>query len=340
MWFLSGVPWVYSDDAFSVPSEPLEKLWPLFDFLERLRARITSMAIHNLEHLRTFLAVYRVGSLTEAAKLLGVSQPTASTHVHSLEQNLGMRLFERTTSGVKPTAKADGLARGVGPHIDALDDLASTATLSGANESIDLGGPAEFLTVRLLPRTPDLTKAIGARLRIRFGLVDDLLEDLRTGNLDMVISSIRPRVRGITGIPLYDEEFILVGAPSWHSKLPRDAVSEPELAAIPVVAYAENMPIVRRYWQSVFERRPDHLRTGVIVPDLRGVRAAVMAGAGMSVLPHYLVEDDLASGALIPLHTPQIAPLNTVYLATRTGELERNSQLRFLASVIQRLAGS
>ena len=57
------------------------------------------MATHNLEHLRTFLTVHRVGSLTEAAKLLGISQPTASTHVHSLEQNLGLRLFERAASG-------------------------------------------------------------------------------------------------------------------------------------------------------------------------------------------------------------------------------------------------
>lgn len=298
------------------------------------------MAIHNnLEHLRTFLTVYRVGSLTEAAKLLGVSQPTASAHVHSLEQNLGMRLFERTTSGVKPTAKADGLARGVGPHIDALDDLASISTLTGTNESIDLGGPAEFLTAMLLPCTPELTEAIGARLRIRFGLVDDLLEGLRTGDLDLVISSIRPRVQGLTGMPLYDEEFLLVGAPSWRSRL-QDVAAEAELAAIPVVAYAENMPIVRRYWRSVFERRPDHLQTTVIVPDLRGVRAAIVAGAGMSVLPHYLVRDDLSTGALITLHKPEIAPLNTVYLATRTGELERNSQLRALAASIQRLANS
>ena len=298
------------------------------------------MATHNLEHLRTFLAVYRAGSLTEAARLLGISQPTASTHVHSLEQNLGLRLFERAASGVKPTPKADGLARDVGPHIDALDDLAYIATLPGANEAIDLGGPAEFLTAKLLPHTPELTAAIGARLRIRFGLVDGLLEDLRTGDLDLVVSSVRPRVQGVTGMPLYDEEFVLVAAPSWRSRLPGAAPDDVELAAIPVVAYAENLPIIRRYWLSVFERRPDDLRTICIVPDLRGVRSAVVAGAGMSVLPRYLADDDLASGALVALHTPEVAPLNTVYLATRTGDLDRNHGLRALASAIQRLAGS
>jgi DNA-binding transcriptional LysR family regulator len=298
------------------------------------------MAPHNLEHLRTFLTVYRVGSLTEAAKLLGISQPTASTHVHALEQNLGLRLFERTTTGVKPTAKADGFARDVGPHIDALDDLAYIATLPGASEPIDLGGPAEFLTAKLLPYTPELTAACGARLRLRLGLVDALLEDLRTGGLDLVISSVQPRIQGVTGFPLYEEEFVLVAAPTWQTSLSGTAPAEVELATIPVVAYAENLPIVRRYWRSVFQRRPDELQTIVTIPDLRGVRAAIVAGAGMSVLPRYLVENDLASGALAALHFPVAVPKNTVYLATRTGELERNQQLRSLAATIQRVAST
>ena len=297
------------------------------------------MVTHNLEHLRTFLTVYRAGSLTEAAKLLGISQPTASTHVHSLEQNLGLRLFERTPSGVTPTPRAEGLARDVGPHIDALDDLAYISALSGGNESIHLGGPAEFLTAMLLPHTPVLAAAVGARLRIRFGLVDGLLEELRSGDLDIVVSAVQPRVQGVTGTPLYDEEFVLVAAPSWQANLPGTSPADAELATVPVVAYAENMPIIRRYWRTVFERRPDDLRPGCIVPDLRGVRAAVLAGTGMSVLPRYLVEDDLAAGILTSLHTPEVAPLNTVYLATRTGDLDRNHQLRSLASAIQRLTG-
>ncbi|MEW1822585.1 hypothetical protein AB0323_17635 [Arthrobacter sp. NPDC080031] len=40
------------------------------------------------------------------------------------------------------------------------------------------------------------------------------------------------------------------------------------------------------------------------------------------------------------MHTPEVAPLNTVYLATRTGDLDRNRRLRALASAIQRLTGS
>lgn len=59
----------------------------------------------------------------------------------------------------------------------------------------------------------------------------------------------------------------------------------------------------------------------VVVPDLRGVLAAVAAGAGVTVLPRYLCEDDLASGALVPLVTPEDPPINTGFLVERAGAL-------------------
>ncbi|WP_448062550.1 LysR family transcriptional regulator [Cellulomonas hominis] len=292
--------------------------------------------MHDLEHFRTFLAVYRAGSLSEAARSLGISQPTASAHVQALEQHLGVRLFDRTSTGVVATGKAADLAREVAPHVDALDDLAYVPDLAGGAR-LDLGGPAELLTEVVLPRVPELTVATAGRLRVRFGLADDLLADLRTGALDLVVSAVRPRVQGITGRPLLDEEFVLVAAPAWRANRTSPDLSEQDLVAIPVVAYAENLPIVRRYWRTVFGRRPDDLRTTVVVPDLRGVRTAVVGGAGMSVLPRYLVTDELAAGALVLLHDPEVAPLNTVYLATRAGDLERRGPLRDLAATLERI---
>jgi DNA-binding transcriptional LysR family regulator len=296
------------------------------------------MALHNLEHLRTFVTVLRSGSLSEAARLIGVSQPTASSHVHSLEQQLGVRLFERTPSGMVATPRAVELGGEVAPHIDALDDLAYMTLASGGSDSIHLGGPAEFLSTAILPRLSELSDAARALIHVRFGLADALLEQLRTGELDIVVSAVQPRVRGVRGAPIFDEEFALVAAPSWKAVLPGAAAPDVELAALPVIAYAENLPIIRRYWRSVFDRRPDDLDVRAVIPDLRGIRDALVGGAGMSVLPRYLIEDELGSGALVSLHEPQVSPLNTVYLATRTGQLERNRQLRDVTACIERIA--
>jgi DNA-binding transcriptional LysR family regulator len=57
----------------------------------------------------------------------------------------------------------------------------------------------------------------------------------------------------------------------------------------------------------------------VTVPDLRGVLAAAVAGAGVTVLPRYLCLGELASGALVALHEPPDPPINTAYLVQRPG---------------------
>lgn len=90
------------------------------------------------------------------------------------------------------------------------------------------------------------------------------------------------------------------------------------LHGVPLVTYAEDLPIARRYWRHVFEVRLSG-QAAITVPDLRGVLAAVASGAGITVLPRYLCLDELASGALVPLLSPEDPPINTGYLTQRPG---------------------
>jgi len=86
----------------------------------------------------------------------------------------------------------------------------------------------------------------------------------------------------------------------------------------PLVAYGEDLPILRRYWRAVFATRLT-ARAAVVVPDLRAVVAAVAAGAGVSVVPRYLASDALAAGGVVELHTPPRPPRNRLWLARRSG---------------------
>ncbi|MEU1567926.1 LysR family transcriptional regulator, partial [Streptomyces mirabilis] len=84
----------------------------------------TSTAPLDISLLRTFLAVHRAGSFTAAARLLGLSQPTVTTQMRSLEEQLGRELFERQPRGVVPTSVADELAAEVAAPLDALAAVA------------------------------------------------------------------------------------------------------------------------------------------------------------------------------------------------------------------------
>lgn len=275
----------------------------------------------SLDLLRTFLAVHRAGTLTRAAAVLGLSQPTVTGQLRALERATGTPLFVRRARGVTPTAAANDLARRLDGPLDAL--VAVAADLGGgrglAGRTLHLGGPAELVATRVLPALADAVAA-SVTVRTQLGLAEDLLGDLADGRLDLVVSTVRPRRRGVRAEPLSDEEFLLLAAPRVAEQLdPRLLAEHPAhaLATLPLLAYAEDLPIIRRWWRHVL-RVPPPGRAVLVVPDLRGLRAAAAAGIGATVLPRYLVADELTDGRLVELLRTDDPPINTLYLATRT----------------------
>lgn len=284
----------------------------------------------SLELLRTFLAVYRTGTFTGAAKLLAVTQPTVTNHMGALERHLRCELFERGAGGVTPTAYAHEMAIALGDHLDRiegffLDELTDSTTL----RVVHLGGPPEFTAGCLIPALTRLGTDAWTRIDMVFGLADDLIADLVGGRLDLAICTVRPREAGISAWPIADEEFWLVGPPDMVSS-PPDLDS---LQQLPMVTYSHSLPLVRRYWRTVFDQQPE-VTVSAVMPNLFAVKSAVLHGLGISVLPSYLVSGEVASGALVRLYEPEVPPINTLFLAGRTAELNRKSRLRTAAALI------
>lgn len=278
-----------------------------------------------LDLLRTFQAVCRAGTLTSGAHALGLSQPSVTGQIQALERAAGQPLLLRQARGVVPTAAGvDLLARSDEP-LDALSKVAADlqrdpqrgAALAG--RTLRLGGPAELTCTRVLPVLAELVQA-GVRVRCELDLPPPLLADLAVGGLDLVISTVRPRSAGISSEPLCDEEFALVASPALVAGLDaRQLHNDPAAALreVQLLAYDEQLSIVRRWWRHVL-REPPRGQAVVVVPDLRGLRSAASAGAGATVLPTYLCAEELADGQLVRVLAPEDPPINTFYLATRT----------------------
>ncbi|TDV41704.1 LysR family transcriptional regulator [Actinophytocola oryzae] len=262
----------------------------------------------SLDLLRTFLAVHRAGSVTAAAQLLGLSQPAVTAQLKALEKHLGKPLFNRHARGVTTTAAGEDLARRLaGP----LDDLtAAVGDFVGGKVALHVGGPAELMSLKAVPSLVELRDTA---LRVTFGTAEELLDELAKGGLDLVISTVRPRVRGIVSAPLFVEELTVVAAPRWYYPDTTGVLGE-----APWVSCTEDLSLIRRFWQAVYRTTPPG-NAVVVVPDLRAVLAATLAGAGATVLPRYLCEDELATGALRELVIRGELPTDTLYLAVRTG---------------------
>lgn len=291
----------------------------------------------DLNLLRTFLAVYRAGTFTAAAPALGLSQPTVTAQIRTLEQQVGRELFTRLPRGVEPMPYAHELAGQIAGPLDALAVLEDSGA---AAAPVHLAGPSELLCVRVLPALVPLV-AEGVQLRVTQGLPEPLLEEMRSGRHDMVIATQRPRGRALASVPLADEEYVLVANPEWAARVAGHPDADDLCAAlreVPMVTYAEDLPIVRRYWRTVFGKQLT-ARAAVTVPNLYAVLSAVNAGAGYSVLPRSLCQEYVDSGRLALLHTPEEPPLNTLFLVQRPGA-EANPDVLRVRDTLQRAASS
>jgi DNA-binding transcriptional LysR family regulator len=94
----------------------------------------------NWDHYRTFLDVMRDGSLSGAARRLGLTQPTTGRHIDTLETALGLTLFTRSQRGLLPTAAAHELL----PHVEAMAASHAALLRSASAETGEVRG-----TVRL-----------------------------------------------------------------------------------------------------------------------------------------------------------------------------------------------
>ncbi|RWM33060.1 LysR family transcriptional regulator [Mesorhizobium sp.] len=274
--------------------------------------------MNQLNQLRTFLAVYRVGSVTKAAVQLALTQPAVSGHIKALETHLKRKLFRRVGRGIAPTAAAESLARAVAPHLDGIEAALAAAAMRHDSlvGTVRLGGPIEFMTEKVLPALsgfPDM----GIRLELRFGVARDLIEGVQSSELDMAIATVRIPRKMIGYDPVFRETFVLVGAPRWAALMPPAMVSRAGAAAVtglPWLGYGPDLPIVRRYFRQVFRAEPPPEAVQVI-PDLRALTDACVAGAGITVLPKYLCASYLAAGSLVVMHDPSDPPSNDILLA-------------------------
>ncbi|WP_119168981.1 LysR family transcriptional regulator [Algihabitans albus] len=269
--------------------------------------------------LRTFLETCRSGSVSRAAAALGITQPAASAHIRTLEDQLGRPLFERHARGVRVTAAGEELATAIGPSYDTLE--ATFAMLRVRAEAIEgtirIAGPSEFMNARMVEPIATLA-ALGLTAHVTLGGRDVIYGALETGEVDLAITASRPVSPEIGCRVIQEERLLPVAAPAWAARLlgPGGRADRSLTAALahPPLAYDEQPSQIARLIERE-GRDPGSLRPSVVVPDLRFLRALVEGGSGWTVLPDYLIAESLRRRRLVILSCKAAPLINRLYLA-------------------------
>jgi DNA-binding transcriptional LysR family regulator len=279
------------------------------------------MANIDFEWYRSFLAVYRAGTVTLAAEARTMTQPAISQHLAALEAALGDKLFVRLPRRMMPTDRGKALYVEV---VQALEQLEQVSQRFGAQPATEplvrLGAPVEYFAEVAQPRLAHAA----LRLWVRFGVAPDLIASLVNNEADIVIATQRVAAPAVEYSRLEEEHFCLVGAPSRAAEVRRVSLAQLEawLSDQPWISYGNELPIIRRFWQQVFGHRPQ-FQPAQVIPDLRLIAQAVGQEQGISVLPEYMCRRAVADQQLAVLWQPEAPVTNDLWLAYRKVDRQR-----------------
>jgi DNA-binding transcriptional LysR family regulator len=246
----------------------------------------------DLHKLRGFHAVVRHGTFTEAAKRLGLSQPSVSLQVKALEKELHVRLLERDTKRVTPTREGEvlyGLSTRLFEtegEIEALfldKSLLEPSRLTLAtNQSV----AAHILPPRLEVFTGRFPKV---EINIHNLRTADILASVRDGSTDVGIALIDPGVPWLKSRKVLPYEMVLV-TPRGHPLSKRRKVTLSDIARQPFISYTKDTE-TRRLIDQPFEKvRPKiSIRMALGSTDL--IILYVSLGYGISIIHNLNIDE-------------------------------------------------
>jgi DNA-binding transcriptional LysR family regulator len=266
----------------------------------------------DLGDMAAFVAVLEAGNLSRAARARGVAQTTLARAVDRLEAQLGVQLLQRSTRSLRATAAGSlllGRAREVLGHARELErELAELS--SRPRGVVRLSLCSAYARRRLMPCLRQwIARNAEASVELR---LEQELTDV-SDDSDLAVRARTPASGQGVVTRLESYPHVLVAAPSYLAR--RGAPSAPELLAEhATLTLRTDRPWMRWPFRRAGVEVVAQLRPAAEVNDMEVLLELACAGAGMTVLPGYLVEQELARGALRALLSDWTLPRGGAYV--------------------------
>lgn len=254
-----------------------------------------------LENIRTFVRVYELGSMSAAGRDLRISPAVTSARISQLEDHLSVRLFQRTTRSLTPTAQGRAFYGGACAVLDAVDYAEAQVTELTENPKglLHVAAPLGVGRRLLAPHVPDFTAAypmIDVRLRMT-----DRNIDMTAEGLDLAFYLGQPADSNLRIRKIADIARVLVAAPAYIAArgMPADGFA---LVRDRHECLNLRFPGAQEFqWRLQTDAGPQKFRVaGRLESDDGDVLTDwALSGQGVALKPRFEVADHLRSGALV-----------------------------------------
>ena len=253
----------------------------------------------DVSSLSVFVEVARLGSFSSAARQLQVSPSYVSRHIAALEDEMGARLFHRTTRRVVLTEAGQAYYEHVAPLLEDLQHAAQRArdAHGSVRGLLRVSTPTSFAHEHVVPWIAEL-KDLHPDLRIEL-VLSPRMADLVEERIDVAIRLGRLQPSSLIASKLCEMPRVVVASPGYlaasgHPERPED-LAQHACLAFPFEGFAPEWSLRDATGREARVALTPH----VTVPEGLVLRSLALQGSGLALLPRWLVAQQLREGALV-----------------------------------------
>lgn len=253
----------------------------------------------ELSVLQTFVDVVKQGSFAAVARERNVDPSSVSRAIAGLEEELGIRLLQRTTRQLSPTEAGMAYFQRIEPLVEEMQQAIDVAAdMSGQPKgTLRITASVSFGLKRIVPLLPDF-RAMYPDLTIDL-LLTDTTVDLFTERIDLAIRLGLLSDSTLIAQQLVKTRYFVCASPQYlqqkgHPKVPSD-IDGYHCLLFPLAGFRSRW----RFKQSDREEIEVFVQGHTIISNAIALQQCAISGMGLALLPNWLIEDDLRDGRLV-----------------------------------------
>ena len=253
----------------------------------------------SLDSLRCFVAAARLLNFRAAARGVALSPAALGQRIAQLEGELGASLFRRTTRSVSLTEAGLSLLPVAERCLEAALDCgrAARGETGPPPMEITLGTRQELGLSWVVPQLEHLSEVLPSLdIHLYFGSGPDLLLRVRTLEIDCAVTSSRFTDPKLEALRLHREDYVLIGSPALLRERP--LTRDEHASAHTLLDEHAGLPLFRYFRDAPGGGERLRFQRIVRLGSIEAIRRRALDGAGVAVLPRYLVAGDLAAKRL------------------------------------------
>ena len=269
----------------------------------------------SLRGLRTFCVAAENESFRDAADRLFITASAVSYQIKNLEDELGQRLFERTSRSLSLTDTGRSLLADIKPIIANLDDVASHYRRSAGKQTLSISVQPFFASELFIPRLPDFATSY-PDVDIKVDTSDESVERHPSG-ADVSIRVFKSAPDGLASDRLFPLRLLPVTSPDVRDKL---VCTRNRMAGDVSLIVHDSRPKAWRQWQKSSGVQLPEDASVIRLDSMIAVARAAERGLGVALVPVQLSDSWFESGSLVPLYNHELTTPEAYYFVCRKSD--------------------